>query len=98
MIRRNGKISEVKVKKMQVDDNFYEYGFLNQNCVTHSDEPIRFYCKDDMSPLCAVCITDHASHDFIVADYKAVNTVRQKLVGCLSNLDMKMLEYKSVAR
>lgn len=51
-----------------------------------------------MSPLCAVCVTDHATHDFIVSDYRAVNVVKQKLIDLLSNLDFKTLEYKTVAR
>ena len=83
---------------MDVDDYFYDNGYLEQNCVAHSNEPVRFYCKDDMSPLCAVCVTDHATHDFMVADYRAVNVVKQKLIDLLSNLDFKTLEYKTVAR
>lgn len=83
---------------MKIKDNFYHRGELDQYCQTHTREMIRFYCKDDMSPLCAVCITDHAHHDFIVADYKAVSDVRQTLMGCLGSLDTMMLEYKSVAR
>ena len=46
-----------------------------------------------MQALCAVCIADHASHDFIVADYKAANIVKLKLTGCLGSLDALIEEY-----
>jgi len=83
---------------MVVDDLLYDDGYLEQNCVAHSNEPVRFYCKDDMSPLCAVCVTEHAAHDFVVADYRAAMFVKQKLIDLLSNLDFKTLEYRIVAR
>lgn len=43
--------------------------------------------------MCAVCVTDHAEHDFVVADYKAANLIKQKLTGWLGSLDSLIEEY-----
>jgi hypothetical protein len=53
------------------EDQYNQWTKLGQFCLQHPKESIRFYCRDDLEPLCCECVVLHAKHDFISADHKA---------------------------
>lgn len=60
-------------------DKYEELGFMIQHCMTHPHEKVRYFCRDDMIPLCPECVTEHAKHDFVPANNAAAVEIRQNL-------------------
>ena len=52
---------------------------LIDTCMKHPSEKIKYYCRDDSTPLCPECVVEHARHDFIMANESASRSIKDKL-------------------
>lgn len=74
------------------------FSHLVTKCELHSEEVIRYYCRDCFRAVCSECVTAHSRHDFIAANNQAATELRQQhikteeLVAERVNLYEKVLD------
>jgi len=80
----------------QLADKYKDFDVLDENCVDHPLEKVRFFCR-----VCAVacfsdCVVEHARHDFVLGDNRAAVEIRKTIQATEENVREYADQYESV--
>jgi len=78
------------------NEKYGGYGELSEFCDIHTNEKIRFFCRDCLEGLCAEDVVHHARHDFILGDNKAAVQIRKTIQVVHEGIREQTGSYNSV--